>query len=99
MDFSTTILLSPEENNRYQAIYASQRYGTFYGLFGKFDIEKKGKKTFLRGIDLKLINYIVIFFTFRGYNLDNALRAGLSASSTAGTFFLVPDKLVTPNPA
>jgi hypothetical protein len=57
MNFSTNILLSPEENNRYQAIYASQRYGTFFGLYGKFNIEKKGKKTLLHGIDLKLMNY------------------------------------------
>lgn len=57
MDFSTTILLSPEENTRYQAIYASQRYGTFYGLYGKFNIEKRGEKTLLHGVDLKLINY------------------------------------------
>ena len=57
MDFSTTVLLSPEENYRYQAIYASQRYGTFYGLYGKFNIEKRGEKTLLHGIDLKLINY------------------------------------------
>lgn len=57
MDFSTTVLLSPEENNRFQAIYASQRYGTFYGLYGRFNIEKRGRKTFLHGVDLKLINY------------------------------------------
>ncbi len=57
MDFSTTILLTPKESNRYQAIYASQQYGTFYGLYGKFDIEKKGKKTFLKRIDFKLLNY------------------------------------------
>ena len=57
MDFSTTVLFSPSENNRYQAIYASQRYGTFYGLFGKFHIEKRGKKTFLHGIESKLLNY------------------------------------------
>ncbi len=57
MDFSTTVLLSPEENQRFQAIYASQRYGTFYGLYGKFNIEKRGKKTLLHRIDLKLLNY------------------------------------------
>lgn len=57
MNFSTTISLSSEDNSRYQAIYASQQYGTFYGLFGKFDIEKRGKRTLLHGIDLKLINY------------------------------------------
>jgi len=57
MDFSTTVVLSPEENDRYQAIYASQRYGTFYGLYGKFNIEKRGRKNLLHGLDLKLINY------------------------------------------
>jgi hypothetical protein len=57
MNFSTNILLSPEENDRYQAVYASQQYGTFYGIYGRFQIEKKQGETFLHRIDLKLINY------------------------------------------
>ncbi|MFY0631122.1 MAG: hypothetical protein JXR05_12130 [Flavobacteriaceae bacterium] len=57
MDFSTTIVLSPEENDRYQAVYASQRYGTFYGIYGKFKVEKLNGKILLHRIDLKLINY------------------------------------------
>lgn len=57
MDFSTTIVLSPEENDRYQAVYASQHYGTFYGIYGKFKIEKLNGEILLHRIDLKLINY------------------------------------------
>ena len=57
MDFSTTVVLSPEENNRYQAVYASQHYGTFYGIYGKFKVEKQKDEILLHQIDLKLINY------------------------------------------
>lgn len=57
MDFSTTVVLSPEENDRYQAVYASQHYGTFYGIYGKFTVEKQKDIIFLHRIDLKLINY------------------------------------------
>ena len=57
MNYSTTISLSPNDNDRYQAVYASQRYGTFFGIFAKFNIEKKDETILLHHIDLELINY------------------------------------------
>jgi hypothetical protein len=57
INYSTTVSLSPEDNDRFQAVYASQRYGTFFGIFAKFNIQKTGKATILHHIDLELINY------------------------------------------
>ncbi len=57
INYSTTVSLSPEDNDRFQAVYASQRYGTFFGVFAKFNIQKKGTSIVLYHIDLELINY------------------------------------------
>lgn len=57
INYSTTVVLSPEENERFQAIYASQRYGTFYGIYGKFNIQRIDDAIVLHHIDLELINY------------------------------------------
>lgn len=63
-NYNSTVSLNSKENNRYQAIYASQSYGTFYGLFAKFVVKDVYSDTtlepttkLLERIDLKLINY------------------------------------------
>lgn len=63
-NYNSTITLNSKDNERYQAIYASQSYGTFYGIYGKFtvddvysDKESVPTSKLLKQIDLKLINY------------------------------------------
>ncbi len=60
MDFSSTILLNPGIE-RFQAVYAGQIYGTFFGLFARCDFEtgehQSGKCTLIKKINLILINY------------------------------------------
>jgi len=50
------IIISPAISDKYQNIYTSQNYDTFFGVFGKFkcDEENTGK---VLGLDLKLITY------------------------------------------
>ena len=57
IDYSTTVSLTPEDNDRFQVVYASQRYGTFFGVFAKFKIRKEENKTLMDQIDFELINY------------------------------------------
>ncbi len=57
INYSTTVSLTPDDNDRFQVVYASQRYGTFFGVFGKFKIRKEENKTLLDQIDFELINY------------------------------------------
>lgn len=53
MEFSSNVHLHSDNNDRYQLIYTSQNYGTFYGVFGKFSVEAQT----LKKVDLKLINF------------------------------------------
>lgn len=55
-DFSGNINLHPSDK-RYQFLMASQNYGTLYGVFGKFNIEKEIDTFYLTQLDLKIINY------------------------------------------
>ena len=65
MDFSSNIVLSANDSMRIQAIYASQLYGTFFGVFANFNVEKfvdsDGKtdknKLIITKINFTLINY------------------------------------------
>ena len=53
MQISTNIHLCEEANERYQLIYSSQNYGTFYSVYGKFEV----KNNTLISIDFRLINF------------------------------------------
>jgi hypothetical protein len=65
INFNSNIRLTANDNNRYQTVYASQSYGTFYAVFAKFTVldilDNEGqvvpKKKLLEKINLKLINY------------------------------------------
>jgi len=53
MTLSSNIHLSNDSNNRYQFVYASQSYGTFYGVYAQFIVNKD----ILIGAKFKLVNY------------------------------------------
>ncbi|WP_160111952.1 hypothetical protein [Aquimarina sp. AU58] len=65
IDYTSNISLTPEDNNRFQSIYASQSYGTFYAVFARFtvhdiitsDHQVVPNKKLLEQIELKLVNY------------------------------------------
>jgi len=57
INYSSTVSLTPDDNNRFQVVYASQRYGTFFGVFAKFKIRKAGDQTLLDQVDFELINF------------------------------------------
>ena len=61
MELISSINLSNE--NDYQSIYASQLYGTFFAVYGKFTLQKSTdpKYYLLDTIDLLVINYKGIF--------------------------------------
>ncbi|QMU64894.1 MAG: hypothetical protein GKR88_11725 [Flavobacteriaceae bacterium] len=50
-NFSGSYML--QENDRYQILYASQNYGTFYSVYSKFFF----KNDYLEKIEFKIINY------------------------------------------
>lgn len=52
---SGTVILNDSTKEIYQNIYASQNYGSFYSLFGKFILKKNTRQ--LRSLDLNLITY------------------------------------------
>lgn len=60
MDFSSTILLNPDID-RFQAVYAGQIYGTFFGLFTRCEFETKhhqpGISALIKKMNFILINY------------------------------------------
>ncbi|NVJ63442.1 MAG: hypothetical protein HWD84_04345 [Flavobacteriaceae bacterium] len=50
--------LNPANQNDYQAIYASQLYGTFFSVFAKFTCQNiQSDHYIIEKIDFKLINY------------------------------------------
>lgn len=53
MEISTNVYLSENSNLQYQLLYASQNYGTFYCVYGKFNVSGPD----LISVDLKLINF------------------------------------------
>lgn len=73
IDYSSNVQFKPEANNRFQAVYASQVYGTFFSIFAKFTVEpvlivNENQETVveedsvqLTRVDLKLINYKGLF--------------------------------------
>lgn len=59
MNYSSNIILKPEFSS-IQAVYASQLYGTFFGVFASFHVEESqqdSKVRILKKIDFYLINY------------------------------------------
>lgn len=54
MELSANVHLSSISNNRYQHIYSSQLYGTFFSIYGRFTITEAHVLT---KVDLKLVNY------------------------------------------
>lgn len=57
-DLTLTISLKKEDQKRMQLVYASQLYGTFFTVFGSFDLEyHNDKPVLLKGVCLRLINY------------------------------------------
>ena len=54
-NYSGNIVLSDATNGQYQNIYASQNYGTFFGVFAKFTFQKSTNK--ITTLTLKMINY------------------------------------------
>ncbi|WP_394747123.1 hypothetical protein [Spongiimicrobium salis] len=64
IDFNSNIRLMPSENSRFQTVYASQSYGTFYAIFARFTVKDifeedsiVKKKKLLERVELKLVNY------------------------------------------
>ncbi|MEQ9300910.1 MAG: hypothetical protein RIF33_20215 [Cyclobacteriaceae bacterium] len=50
--------VDPSNDKDFQALYASQLYGTFFSVFGKFTCEEIAEKEYtLKKIEFKLINY------------------------------------------
>lgn len=57
-NFITTVNLSlTTDGNYYQFLYASQLYGTLFGIYGLFDCEISNDICTLKNVKLKLINY------------------------------------------
>jgi len=59
LDYSSNIFLHSGEDTRFQFVYGSQLYGTFFGLFAKFkfDIDSSKQSANIKRIDFELINY------------------------------------------
>lgn len=57
--FITTVDLTiPHIDNVYQFLYASQLYGTLFGIYGRFDCKKESADNCsVRNINFRLINY------------------------------------------
>jgi len=64
-NYSTTVSLNTNDSNRWQFVYASQAYGTFYGIYALFttrelfndDGSVDNTKVGVEEISLELINY------------------------------------------
>jgi hypothetical protein len=59
-DHSGNIIISHENNNRFQNLYASQVYGTFFGIYAKFKIadnHSSSEVVFLDEVKLQLKNF------------------------------------------
>lgn len=73
----------------YQAIFASQVYGTFFVIYGKFLTDKTSKAgcCFVRGVKMKLVNYkglINMGFTKRKIT-TNTLSAAANGKKSKGS--------------
>lgn len=77
-DYTGNIILNEKYNNRRQSLYASQSYGTFYSLFGKFEVKDfSTNSTKLKSLNLELINYKgLLNMEIAGYKLDSKVLEG-----------------------
>jgi hypothetical protein len=56
-NYYTTVVLAGDKAGDCQFLLASQVYSTFFGVYGKFEVENGGTQTNLKKIDFRLINY------------------------------------------
>lgn len=57
LEFSSNLSLSEHDAHRYQLVYATQLYGTLFGVYAKVYSEIEGDEAFLNRIDFIGINY------------------------------------------
>lgn len=57
LELSTNVSLRDDDNQRFQFLYATQLYGTLYGVYGKFTSTADGNKRIINRIDFIGINY------------------------------------------
>lgn len=55
--YYTSIVLSDGRSNDFQLVYASQVYGTFFGIYARFDFARQSERLKLNKITFRIINY------------------------------------------
>ena len=56
-DYSTNVVLEAD-SNRFQTLYSSQSYQSFYSVFGNFKVEENDSNSFeINSCNLEIINY------------------------------------------
>lgn len=55
--YYTTIVLSEGRSNDFQLVFASQVYGTFFGIYAKLDFTRQSGRLKLNKITFRMINY------------------------------------------
>jgi len=92
LEHAGNIVLAETLNDTFQNIYASQNYGTFFGVFGKFKFNKTSKK--IQELTLQIINYKgLINLEFVDYSLiqyenaaeDNIIELSVSLKGSLRT--------------
>lgn len=56
-EFSSNLCLREDDIERYQLIYATQLYGTLFGVFGKFNVVQQRNASAINSIEFIGINY------------------------------------------
>ena len=55
--YYTSIVLSDGRSNDFQLVFASQVYGTFFGIYARFDFTRQSERFKLNKITFRIINY------------------------------------------
>ncbi len=55
--YYATVVLSESRKEHFQFVFASQVYGTFFGIYSKFEVEKQASGVLVKKIVFRLINY------------------------------------------